>query len=237
MGVCVIRAALCGLGLGLMLGAAQAHNVWLMPEADGSYLVQFGGHQGRLEAYPAEKLTSVAAYDTRAHPIAVQSRTTAQGVKVRPEGKAALLVAAFDNGYFSGTDAGPLVNRPMNENPGATRGVRALKFHKSVIEWGYVARMVVGQPFEIVAARADHPHAGAPMRVRVLKDGRPVAGVRLSIGEHGIPVHTGKDGTATVTPAQGRNELMAILRLPVTGDPRTTSLSYEYLYAFEAHAH
>ena len=69
------------------------------------------------------------------------------------------------------------------------------------------------------------------------EDGRPVAGVRLSIGEHGIPVHTGKDGTATVTPVQGRNELMAVLRLPVTGDPRTTSLSYEYLYAFEAHAH
>lgn len=223
--------------LSLACGGAQAHNVWLMPETDGAYLVQFGGHQGQLEAYPAEKLTSVAAYDSRAHKIGVSARATAQGVKVRPEGPAALLVAEFDNGYFSKTDTGPMVNQPMTENPGATHGVRALKFHKSVIEWGYVARMVVGQAFEIVSARADHPHAGAPMKVRVLKDGKPIEGVRLSIGENGAPVMTAKDGTATVIPVQGRNQLMAILRMPVKGDPKTTSLSYEYLYAFEAHAH
>lgn len=225
------------LALSLAWSSAQAHNVWLMPEADGSYLVQFGGHQGQLEAYPAEKLSSVVAYDARAHKIGVSARTTAQGVKVQPEGAAALLVAEFDNGYFSKTDSGPMVNKPMTENPGATSGVRALKFHKSVIEWGYVARMVVGQTFEIVSARADHPHAGMPMKVRVLKDGKPIAGVRLSIGENGPPVMSAKDGTATVVPVEGRNQLMAILRVPATGDPKTTSLSYEYLYAFEAHAH
>ena len=71
----------------------------------------------------------------------------------------------------------------------------------------------------------------------MLKDGKPIEGVRLSIGENGAPVMTAKDGTATVIPVQGRNQLMAILRMPVKGDPKTTSLSYEYLYAFEAHAH
>lgn len=231
------KALPASLVLALGLGTAHAHNVWLMPEADGSYLVQFGGHEGKLEEYPAEKLTAVSAYDSRAHKIAVSTRTTAQGVKVKPTGKAALLVAEFDNGYFSKNDSGPMTNKPMNENPGATSGVRALKFHKSVIQWGYVARMIVGQTFEIVSARADHPHAGVPMRVRVLKDGKPVEGVRLAIGENGAPVHTAKDGTATVVPVEGRNQLMAILRMPVAGDPKTTSLSYEYLYAFEAHSH
>lgn len=28
---------------------AQAHNVWLEPDADGAYTVQFGGHEGKLE--------------------------------------------------------------------------------------------------------------------------------------------------------------------------------------------
>ncbi|MDA7417694.1 DUF4198 domain-containing protein [Xenophilus arseniciresistens] len=233
------HSALVALALSLAFAApaTHAHNVWLTPEADGSYIVQFGGHKGQLEDYPAHKLTSVTAYDARAHPMAVQTQPTPQGVKVRPQGQAALLVAAFDNGYFSKTDTGPMVNKDMTQNPGATSGVRALKFHKSVIQWGYVARMVVGQPFEIISARADHPHAGSPMRVKVLKDGKPIEGVRLSIGENGPPVHTARDGTATVIPVQGRNQLMAILRMPVTGDPKTTSLSYEYLYAFEAHAH
>ena len=39
----------------------------------------------------------------------------------------------------------------------------------------------------------------------------------------------------TVTPRAGMNQLLAIVRLPVAGDARTTSLSYEYLLGFSAH--
>jgi nickel transport protein len=63
------------------------------------------------------------------------------------------------------------------------------------------------------------------MQAKVRKDCKPIASVRLSIGEDGPPVTSGADGTATVTPVEGRNQLLTIICMPVKGDPRTTQLS------------
>jgi nickel transport protein len=228
------RAALPAL-LGCQLGMAAAHNVWMAPDAGGGYIVQFGGHEGRLETYPADKLKSVQAFDRRGREIAVAQETASEGVRVRPAQAAALLAAHFDNGYFSKAGDGPMVNKAMTDHPGASSGVRALKYHKTIIQWGMVARKELGQTFEIVALQADTPHAGVPLRVKVLFEGKPAAGIRLSLGEKGAVVTSAADGTASVVPVAGPNQLLAIRRTPVSGDPRTTSLSYEYLLAFAAH--
>ena len=230
-----IRHAALAVLATLHVGAALAHNVWLEPDAGGGYLVQFGGHEGKLESYPADKLKRVEAFDRRGRKIDVTLTPTAEGVRVKPERQAALLAAHFDNGFYSKTDTGPMVNKPMTENPGATSGVHAVKYHKTIIQWGAIAKKELGQPFEIVTLDADTPHAGVPMKVRALFDGKPIGGIRLSMGEGGAPVTTAADGTASVVPAAGHNQLLAIRRMPVTGNPRTTSLSYEYLLAFPAH--
>ena len=73
------------------------------------------------------------------------------------------------------------------------------------------------------------------MQVKVRKYGKPIAGVRLSLGEDGPPVTSAADGTATVTPVEGRNQLLAIIRMPVQGDPKTTQRSYEHLFALQTH--
>lgn len=221
--------------LTLTLGSAQAHNVWLEPDAAGGYLVQFGGHEGQLETYPADKLKSVQAFDRRGRKIEVAVEPRADGVRVKPERQAAMLAAHFDNGFFSKVEGGQMINKPMTENPGATSGVHALKYHKTIIQWGVIAKQPLGQQFEIVALQADTPHAGKPMRVRVLFDGKPIGGIRLSLGEKGAAVNTGADGIATITPAAGTNQLLAIRRVPVANDPRTTSISWEYLFAFAVH--
>ncbi|GKT14101.1 DUF4198 domain-containing protein [Acidovorax sp. SUPP2522] len=225
--------AITALALGL--GSVQAHNVWVEPDASGGYLVQFGGHEGQLETYPAHKLKSLQAFDRRGRKIDVAVEPRPDGVRVKPERQAALLAAHFDNGFFSKVEGGQMVNKPMTENPGATSGVHALKYHKTIIQWGVIAKKELGQQFEIVALEADTPDAGQPMRVRVLFDGKPIAGIRLSLGEKGAPVTTAEDGTATVTPTAGINQLLAIRRVPVANDPRTTSMSWEYLLAFPAH--
>lgn len=69
----------------------------------------------------------------------------------------------------------------------------------------------------------------------MLLGGQPRAGVRVSLGEKGEPLETDADGLVTVLPRAGLNQLLAIVRLPVSGDARTTSLSYEYLLGFSAH--
>lgn len=227
-----------GWAISALLAAAPvalAHNVWLEPDADGAYSVQFGGHEGRLETFPVDKLKSVQAYDARGRRIEVAIQPRPGGARVTPARRAALLAAHFDNGFFSKVGDGPMVNLPMNENPGATSGVHALKFHKTLIEWGPIARERLGQTFEIIARTRRAPHAGEPQQFQVLLDGKPRAGVRVSLGEQGEPLVTDAEGLVTVLPRAGLNQLLAIVRLPVAGDARTTSMSYEYLLAFSAH--
>lgn len=214
---------------------AHAHNVWLEPDAHGAYVVQFGGHEGKLESFPADKLKSVQAYDLRGRKIDVSVQAVPGGAKVTPERQAALLAAHFDNGYFSKAGDGPMVNKPMNDHPGATSGVHAVKFHKTFIQWGVISKKEFGQTFEIVAATHLTPNEGEPVQFRVLLDGKPRAGVRVSLGEKGEPVMSDADGLVTVKPKAGMNQLLAVLRMPVSGDPKTTSLSYEYLLAFPVH--
>lgn len=229
-------SCLCALACTAALSLPTlAHNVWLEPDAGGGYLVQFGGHEGVLETFRPDKLKSVQAFDQRGRAIAVKIEPREGGVRVQPERQAALLAVHFDNGYFSRAGEGPMVEKPMNENPGATSGVHAVKYHKTIIAWGAFAQKPLGQPFEIVPLAHQTPRAGQPLRVQALLDGQPAGGIRLSLGEKGTPVTTATDGTATVTPVAGINQLLAIRRAPMTSDARTTSLSYEYLLAFPVH--
>jgi nickel transport protein len=110
-------AALC------LSGAALAHNVWLEPDSDGSYLLQFGGHAGQLEAFDHAKLQSVTAYDRRGRSVPAQVHTVAQGLKVHPDAQAALLAVELDNGFFSGQPGDTAMrNLPMDQNPGPHAG-------------------------------------------------------------------------------------------------------------------
>lgn len=227
--LCLATALLCTAPFG------HAHNVWLEADAQGGYTVQFGGHEGKLETYPAEKLQSVDAYDLRGRKIAVRTEPRPGGLRVVPERQAALLAAHFDNGFFSKVGDGPMVNKPMNDNPGATSGVHAVKFHKTFIQWGVISKKPLGQTFEIVALSHRTPHAGDAVQFQVLLHGQPTEGVRVSLGEKGAAQTTDAQGLVTVRPAAGSNQLLAILRQPVAGDARTASQSYEYLLAFPAH--
>jgi nickel transport protein len=142
----------------------------------------------------------------------------------------------FDNGIHSRPPSGPSIEKPMNEVPGATRATYAVKYHKTIVEWSPLVTKTIGQPFEVVALDAAAPVAGKPVRVRVLQDGKPVPGVKLGRGEEGAandPV-TDADGIASFVPRSGFNKLWAGKRVPVSGNPKYSELSYEYLFGFDA---
>lgn len=217
-------------------GAALAHNVWLEPDTDGSYLLQFGGHAGQLEALDHAKLQSVTAYDRRGRSVPAQVQTVARGLKVHPDAQAALLAVELDNGFFSGQPGDKAMrNLPMDQNPGATRGVWARKYHKTLLVWGAVVRKELGQKFEVTPQQGQVPHAGEQVLLQVTLDGKPLAGVRLSQGESDHPVTTDALGLARVPVVAGTNTIQAIHRQPVQGDARTTELSFEHLLRFAVH--
>lgn len=234
----IIVRILCTTAAAWLLCAnpAHAHNVWLEPDAQGGYVMQFGGHEGLAETFDPAKLQRVHAHDLRGREVGCDVQNLQGGIRVKPDAKAALIAVELDNGYFSSTrPEGAMLPLPMDKNPGALHGVHARKFHKTVVQWGAVMQKPLGQMFEVVPLQGQTPHAGQPLRLQVLLDGKPQAGVRLSWGENGSPAMTDAQGQALMTPAAGNNTLQAILRQPVQGDARTTQNSYEYLLRFAAH--
>ena len=207
------------MALLLAAGHAAAHTAWLEPDpaAAGTYVVRFGGHAGKIESYPPEKLKSVQARDARGATLPVTT-TARDGVRVSVKGAPAVLTLHFDNGIYSRAEGGKSVPRPMNENPGATQGTHAVKYGKYIAAWGDAVTRPVGQPWQ----------------VRVLIDGKPAADIAVARDEGSADaVKTDADGVATFMPQRGPNKLWSGLRTPVTGDPRFTQLSIEYLLAFD----
>lgn len=224
---------LLGFGLGGSLGA-QAHNVWLEPDDQGGYLVQFGGHAGKLEDFDRAKLQSVRAYDGRGRITESRVEEAPQGIRVLPSVKAKMIAVELDNGYFSG---GPTAMRnvPMDQNPGSTRGVHARKFHKTVIAWNAQTQRDIGQMFEVTPLQGKTPQAAQWLELRVQLEGKPLQGARLSLGENGPPAITDANGLARLQVQGGTNQIQAIYRVPVQGDPKVTENSYEALLSFVAH--
>lgn len=234
-----IQATLQHITLTLALAGsatlAFAHTAWLEPEG-GGWRVLYGGHEGKVEAYPVEKLKSVVAYAADGTPVALQRQDDADGARVRAAGEAAVLLLFFDNGIWSRPEGGRSVNKPMNEVPGATSGVQALKYHKTIARWGAAATRAWGQPFEVVAVDEAPPRAGEALRLRVLIDGKPAAGIKVAADENEEGVLSDADGVVSVLPQAGFNKLWAGQRRAVSGDPRFTTVSVEYILAFDAEA-
>ena len=217
---------------------AIAHTVWLEPVATGGadYRVMFGGHAGKIQTYDPGKLKEVAALDKQGQLVTVTRKLGADGVQLHVDGVPAIIAMHFDNGIHTRPPSGPSVEKPMNEVPGATRATYAVKYHKNIVDWSALVTRPIGQPFEVVPLDVVAPVAGKPLRVRVLQDGKPVAGVKLGRGEEGTasdPV-TDEQGVAAFVPTRGFNKLWAGKRIPVPGNARYTELSYEYLFGFQA---
>lgn len=226
------------LALACAMSNAYAHTVWLEPTGAGTgeYRVVFGGHAGKVEPYQPEKLKMVEALNASGKKLEVVRSSAADGVRLHVQGSPALISMHFDNGIHTRTQQGPSVEKAMNEVPGATRATYAVKYHKTIVEWRPLVTKPLGQAFEVVPLDAVAPRAGQPLRVKVLHDGEPLAGVKLGRGEEGTasdPV-TNAEGIAAFVPQKGFNKLWAGKRLKTSGNPQYTELSYEYLLGFDA---
>lgn len=227
-GIAVLGAVLLGAA------AAQAHNVWLEPDAKGGYLIQFGGHEGQLEEFDPAKLQHVRAFDRRGRRVDSKVESAPDGLRVLPSPQAATIAVELDNGYFSGT-AGAMRQIPMNQNPGATRGVHALKFHKTVIVWNAVTQKELDQQFELIPQQGIAPHAGDWLTILVKLNGKPFQGARVSLGETGPAATSDEKGRVKIKTTSGTNHVQAIYRQPVQDDPQLTERSYEALLSFAVH--
>ena len=228
--------AVAGAAALLAGSATSAHTAWLVRGAQPStWLLRFGGHQGKLEPAVASKLKAVTALDTRGRSLAVKRLVQGSNVRLAVVGQPSLIGLSYDNDIHTRPPrAGPTVERPMNAVPGATSATSAIKYGKTIVRWDSIATRPLDQPFEIIPQRAVMPIAGQPMRVQVRLNGRAAEGIKIGRGEDTADGTTDAQGMSTFVPRAGDNRLWAGKRMPVRGNPRFTELSYEYLLGFEA---
>jgi nickel transport protein len=215
---------------------AFAHTIWLVPETGvpGDWHALFGGHAGKVDAYPPQKLKAVVAVSADGTPCKVTRRVASDGVHLRVAGKPSLILAYYDNGIHTRRSDGPSVEKPMHEVPTAISATRAIKYHKTIAAWTPLVIKPVGQPFEVVPLAAAQPVAGKPMKVRVLIGGKPAAGIKVSRNEEGDDAVTDGQGIASFVPAQGYNKLWSGKRTEVKGNRAYTQDSVEYSLGFFA---
>ena len=153
------------------------------------------------------------------------------------EGRAALLALTYDNGYWSRPPGAPAsVNKPRNEVPGAESGAHVLKYGKTVVQWSPAVTRPLGQALEIVPLADLPPVAGDRLAVRVLWQGRPLAGARVLYGgvEARPPVARADDAGRAEVPVSGGSQFLSVShRATLADDPRADSQSVSANLVFD----
>jgi len=218
-----LTAVVVLLGGFLPAGLAQAHDIWMTPEAGpaGVQVVIHHGHPGDRKVPDPDKLIDLCVIG----PDGQDRLPPGSLVPAMRDGNPVLLVpplsttassgtwlfsARYDNGYWVKTPQG-YRNTSKRQAPDAADSLYSMKYVKALVTAGPATpeayRRVLGHRLELVPM--DNPFAvpvGSKLRVLVLFEGKPLVGVGVEIGdgvtprkEEDIPRYlTNGDGIAQV---------------------------------------
>jgi len=213
--------------------AASAHGFWFAQRANQLAMV-FGVGADDLDVVKRlPKVTSFKAYDEDGKEVASKLVTNGPLVTVDIENQPAIVAAVMDYGMWSKTSDGKWHNKGMDEVPGAIISEKNYKYGVHLRrDLGKPVPMLPGQTVQIVPVNAALPtKMGAPLKVKVLYQGKPVAGARVLSDWVNDPdaktVKTGKDGTATIKVRnQGLNVLGATFDAPPEDPAKTKKVEH-----------
>lgn len=192
---------------------AFAHDLVLFQDPRGPLTVRYG-HPGDWQDVDRPKLLEVLTMGAANAPDDLSARLVRDGSLYRFDagsGEAPALVAArYDNGFWSKLPDGSFRNARRTGFQRTELGLSSFKYAKA---WNgrdaQAFNRAVGHRLELVPVDAASTlKAGGTLRVRVLWDGRPVAGAKVEIGD-GVTVRREEDIPRFETDAQG------VARLPL----------------------
>jgi len=204
---------------GVLAGSvAQAHGIWFAQRAKQLALLYGVGSDDLDSVKRLPLVQSVAGYDVDYKPIPTRLRVAGPLLLVDSDAHATILTAVLQNGVWSKRPDGEWVKQGKDEVPQATRSEKTIKYTVR-IEGPLHAPIppLPGQTLQIVPVQAKLPQLmGEPLQLRVLFQGKPVAGAHVLWDwlndPDGKPVDTGPDGTVTLKVRnQGLNVIAAVL--------------------------
>ncbi|MBB2496462.1 DUF4198 domain-containing protein [Aquipseudomonas ullengensis] len=211
-----------GLCAVLFVGQVQAHGLWT-EQRRGAIEVVYG-HGAEDDAFDAKKISSAWAYDVAGKQIPVTVQRLADHARLQPLKPPAAVAVVLDNGAWSQTPDKQWINQGRSQVPTSVHSLHTYKFSLAIYREG------VRLPALDVLGLAIVPEVdplkvgpGKPLPIRVLLDGKPVAGVKL-IGDyrgapHSVSAETDSEGRAQVMVRnEGLNIIAAELYVPVEND-------------------
>lgn len=203
--------------------SALAHGLWT-EQRRGNIEVVYG-HGAEDDAFNAEKISGAWAYDAAGRMIPVTVERLSDHARLKPLKAPAALGVALDNGAWSKTPNGKWVNQGRSQVPDSSESLHTYKYSLAI--YGEGARLPDLSALKLVILPETDPlkvSPGKPLPVRVLADGKPLAGVEL-VGDyrgapHQVSAKTDAEGRAQVVVRnEGLNIISAAVYLPVENDP------------------
>jgi uncharacterized GH25 family protein len=211
----------------LFAGQVSAHGLWT-EQRRGNIEVVYG-HGAEDNAFKAQKIGGAWAYDASGKMIPVSVERLADHARLKPLRSPAVLAVALNNGMWAQTADKKWINKGRSEVPEAVEATETFKYSLAIYQPG--AKLPKLDQIKLLILPEVDPLTVGPgksLPVRVLLDGKPVAGVKL-IGDYRsapntLSTETDQDGRAQVLVRnEGLNVIAAQIEVPVKNSVEVNS--------------
>jgi len=205
---------------------AQAHGIWFAQRSNQLALIYGLGADDLDMIKRQPKVKSVTAYDEQGKEVPTQLTASGPLLVVNTDSQPAIVAGVLDNGLWSKTPDGEWYNKGKDEVPNATISMHTYKY------------AVQGQKLQVVPVGNRLPdRMGQPLTVRVLFDGKPIAGAEvqpdLVNDPDSKPLKTGADGAVKIKVRnQGLNVIVARYDSPPAEPAKAGSDEHEATLSF-----
>jgi nickel transport protein len=163
---------------------------WIEPQ-DQSFSVLYGQHSSK--PYPIEKVKEIKARIAKGL-LPVHLKPQDQRMDFIVEGKAAFLTLYFDDGFWTTTTNGQLLNQPKNLVSNPQRSFHLHSFAKTILQWQEIAFLPIGQLLEIVPKKREDDE----LILQVLFEGNPLPNVSIFYNHVEQPKKTNDQGLTKI---------------------------------------
>jgi hypothetical protein len=223
----------------LAQSVAAAHGIWFAQRATQTALI-YGVGADDLDMVKRQGLvTRIDGFDEELQPVPTQLRVAGPLLLVESEAAPAVVSAVMFNGIWSRLPDGKWVKKGRDEVPEATISEKNTKYAVYLRgELSGALQPLPGQRLQILPLAEKLPALlDQPLQLRVLFDGKPMAGVRILRDyvndPDAEPLTTGADGTVTIKVRnQGLNVVAAIYDGPSDEPKKADKMEHLATLAF-----
>jgi uncharacterized GH25 family protein len=227
-------AAIAALTAGtLTTSAVDAHGIWFAQRAKQLALIYGVGADDLDSVKRLPLVRTVSGYDANWQPVKTTLRVAGPLLLVDSEEEPTVVTAVLDNGTWSKTPEGEWLKKGRDEVKNATVSEKTIKYAVHIVgPLSSALPPLEGQMLQILPVEPKLPDLlGQPLKLRVLFQGKPVAGARVLHDwvndPDGQPVKTAADGTVTIKVRnQGLNVVTAIFDGPADDPSKVDKIEH-----------